>query len=75
MILPSKYLREDEALLGVGAKILGILRHDMPLSELWEESKAQENMSSFERFVIALDMLYIMGLIVFENHKIKRIEK
>lgn len=75
MILPSKYIQEDEALLGLGAKILSILYEDKALSELWEETKAQQNVSNYERFVLALDMLYVMGLIIFEDQKIKRIAK
>jgi len=75
MILPSKYIREDEALLGVGAKILGLLIHDMPLSELWEKSKKQLDLGNFERFVLTLDMLYVMGLIVFDDNEIQRIRK
>lgn len=75
MILPNKYLREDEALLGLGAKILALLDCDAPLSELWEQTKAKENVGSYERFVLALDMLYLLGLIIFEDSKIKRIKE
>lgn len=75
MILPSKYIREDEALLGVGAKILSLLVDAMPLSELWDKSKKQLHLANFERFVITLDMLYVMGLIVFDENEIKRAEK
>ena len=73
MILPNKYLREDEALLGLGAKILALLNQDTPLSELWEVTKVKENVGSYERFVLALDMLFLLGLIIFEDNRIKRI--
>ena len=75
MILPNKYLREDEALLGVGGKILLLLQQDMLLSELWEETKNKENIGNFERFVLALDLLYLLGLIIFEENKIKRVKE
>jgi hypothetical protein len=75
VILPNKYLREDEALLGVGGKILLLLQQDMLLSELWEETKNKENIGNFERFVLALDLLYLLGLIIFEENKIKRVKE
>ena len=75
MILPNKYLREDEALLGVGGKILLLLQQDMLLSELWEETKKKENIGNFERFVLALDLLYLLGLIIFDENKIKRVKE
>lgn len=75
MILPNKYLREDEALLGLGGKILVSLKQDMPISDLWEETKTKENIGSFERFVLALDMLYLLGLIIFDDNKIRRIKE
>jgi hypothetical protein len=75
VILPNKYLREDEALLGVGGKILLLLQQDMLLSELWEETKKKENIGNFERFVLALDLLYLLGLIIFDENKIKRVKE
>ena len=75
MILPNKYLREDEALIGLGGKILLSLKQDMPISDLWEEIKTKENIGSFERFVLALDMLYLLGLIIFDDNKIRRIKE
>jgi hypothetical protein len=75
VILPNKYLREDEALLGVGGKILLLLQQDMLLSELWEETKNKENIGNFERFVLALDLLYLLGLIIFEENEIKRVKE
>ncbi len=74
MILPNKYLREDEALLGTGAKLLSLLNHDKALSELWEEARTIETLSNFERFVLSLDMLYMLGLLVFEDNKLRKIE-
>lgn len=72
MILPNKYLREDETLLGIGAKLLSLLNYDKSLSELWEEAKVIDTLANFERFVLSLDMLFILGLIVFEDNKLKR---
>lgn len=75
MILPSKYIEEHESLLGVGAKLLRYIDNDIALSELWEESKAQKYLLNFERFILALDMLYAMGLISLEDQTIRRTNK
>ncbi|GAC19009.1 hypothetical protein GARC_2042 [Paraglaciecola arctica BSs20135] len=52
-----------------------LLQQDMLLSELWEETKEKENIGNFERFVLALDLLYLLGLIIFEENKIKRVKE
>ena len=72
MILPSKYVQEKESLLGLGAVVLSYLKNDIPLSELWERSKENVETMSFERFVLVLDMLFVMGLIVVEGQLVKR---
>ena len=72
MILPSKYVQEKESLLGLGAVVLSYLKNDIPLSELWERSKENVETISFERFVLVLDMLFVMGLIVVEGQLVKR---
>ncbi len=72
MILPNKYLREDEALIGFGTVMLKHLTTERPLSDLWEDVKGYESFGNFERFILVLDMLYILGLIEFKNNKIQR---
>lgn len=74
MILPSKYVQENESLLGLGATILRFLNKDMPLSELWECAKESLNSINFERFVLALDLLFVMGLVAIDGQLVKRIE-
>ena len=73
MIMPSKYLREDEALIGVGALLLALLDRNKNLSDLWEEAKNISSVGNYERFVLALDFLYLLGLIDVRNNEIERI--
>ena len=69
MILPSKHLSEDRALLTVGAVVLQHLSRPVTVSALWEEllrSHAEEEMPShpgYDTFVLALDLLFLMGAI------------
>ena len=72
MILPNKYVREDEALIGFGSVMLKRLTAEQTLSNLWEEVKGCESFGNFERFILVLDMLYMLGLVEFKNNKIQR---
>ena len=69
MILPSKHLSQDRALLSVGAAILRHLSHPVTVSALWEQmpravldQKASPHMR-YDGFVLALDLLFLIGAI------------
>lgn len=69
MILPSKHLPQDRALLTVGAAILRHLSHPVTVSALWEQMpraavghKASSPMR-YDGFVLALDLLFLIGAI------------
>ncbi len=42
MILPTKHVRGDRALIGVGGEILRLLRQPMTVSRLWDEVRVPE---------------------------------
>ena len=63
MILPTKHISENEAILGVGATILRHLDSPITVSGLWERTKVESNVGTFERFVLAADLLFIIGAI------------
>ncbi|WP_409200380.1 ABC-three component system middle component 6 [Methanobrevibacter sp. DSM 116169] len=67
MILPTKYLNSDETLIGVGNLIIRNISSSIPLSTLWEKVKKNENVYNFERFLLTLDMLFIIGIIDLDN--------
>lgn len=75
MILPNKYLTENEALIGVGSILLGKLSTAKTLSNLWEEVKDISNVGNFERFILGLDLLFVLSLIELKNSKIVKTEK
>ena len=69
MILPSKHLPQDRALLTAGAAILRHLSHPVTVSSLWEQmpravvhQKASSPMR-YDGFVLALDLLFLIGAI------------
>jgi len=69
MILPSKHLSQGRALLTVGATILRRLAHPATISALWEvmlhpADKQKEPVHlRYDAFVLALDLLFLVGAI------------
>jgi hypothetical protein len=67
MILPTKHLKTEQSLLGVGALLLARLRRSMTVSGLWEAVKAEPSVGSYPRFILALDLLYALDAIELQN--------
>jgi hypothetical protein len=71
MILPGKHLKQNKALLGIGAEIISNLDEPRTVSELWEQIRiGRENSSSnlsFDWFILALTFLYTIGAIDFSR--------
>jgi hypothetical protein len=63
MILPTKHIPQSEALIGIGATMLEHLSGPMTVSGLWERLRSEPNVGTFERFVLASNLLYIIGAI------------
>ena len=72
MILPSKHISEDQALLGVGAILLRHLDRPQTVTSLWEKARKNDVVGTFERFVLALDLLHITGAVSLSGGMIKR---
>jgi hypothetical protein len=67
MILPTKYIPQSESLIGVGATLLGHLDAPSTVSGLWERVKTEPNVGTFERFILASNLLYLIGAIDINN--------
>lgn len=79
MILPSKYLSPDRALLTVGARILENLRQPKTVSTLWEKlhrkggrTQQMNSTLSYNNFVLAMDLLFLMGAVELVDGILKR---
>ena len=72
MILPSKHVSEQHTLIGVGALLLSELTHPESVTNLWERVRLQPTMGTFERFVLALDMLNIVGAVTVAGGILER---
>ena len=74
MILPSKHLSQDRALLTIGARILQRLSRPKTISALWEELLRQNPAGGnttpllrYDGFVLALDLLFLIGAIELQD--------
>jgi hypothetical protein len=95
MILPTKHLREDQALIAVGAELLGLLDEPKTVSRLWDElrraraetattpaanrpSQPQQPVQArstvpFDWFILALDLLYLLGAVELQRGRIRKV--
>jgi hypothetical protein len=72
MILPTKHIPQNEALIGVGATMLAHLNTPVTVSGLWERLRTEPNVGTFERFVLASNLLYLIGAIDMKDGLIVR---
>lgn len=78
MILPSKHLRSERALLTVGADILVKLERPCTVSKLWDDIREERRQKqaptrlSYDWFILALCLLLILGTVSFEDGILKR---
>lgn len=76
MILPTKGIGPDKALLSIGASILRDLDEPKTVSRLWAELRQVEEGPpdlTFDWFVLALDLLYLMGTLDYLGGRVVRI--
>ena len=63
MILPTKHIPGDRALIGVGARVLDDLKRPRTVTSLWEATKSRPEVGTFERFALVLALLYTIGAV------------
>ncbi len=78
MILPSKHLSQERALLTVGAKLLARLSKPKTVSTLWEEiscpaeTQAKKPALRYDSCVLTLDLLFMIGAIELKDGLLRR---
>ncbi len=69
MILPTKHIRPDRALLSVGGDLLISLREPVTVSRLWDDIRSKRGDPgepapiNYNWFVLALDLLFMIGAV------------
>lgn len=74
MILPSKYIKLENSIFFLGAVVLSEKIDNESVSSLWEKLRRSGQIGSFDRFVAAMDFLYLIGAVTFEGGLVKRIK-
>ena len=72
MIIPSKHIKLSNSALGIGSTLLENLEDSQTVSTLWERTKKLNGVRNFGRFTLALDLLFLLGLIDFKEGLIIR---
>ncbi len=77
MILPTKRLHQDRALLSVGAEVLRRLDEPKTVSRLWDEVQAKYRgrktaTLTYDWFVLALDLLFSVNAVTLANGRIAK---
>ncbi len=74
MILPTKHISIRRSVIYFGAVILKHLKTRITVTSLWERIKQSGEIRNYEDFTLALDFLYILNLIDYQNGQIRRVK-
>ena len=72
MILPTKHITCDNSLIGLGAKIIANIAKPISIVKLWDILRNDKSIGTYERFILALDLLFIVGAIKFSKGLIRK---
>lgn len=78
MILPAKHLSPERALLSVGGHLLEQLDAPQTVSSLWDSVRARRETDdprapiSYDWFILALDLLFMMGAVSLDRGVVRR---
>lgn len=81
MILPTKRLRVEASLLGLGAEVIHLLDRPKTISGVWEEMKATRDREqsagslNYEWFVLSLDLLFAIGAVSLVDGELWRAKR
>ena len=75
MILPTKGITPDRALISLGAEILRLLDEPKTISRVWEDLRragTTDRDLAFDWYVLALDLLFALGTISIDKGRVQR---
>lgn len=78
--MPTKHIKTENALIGVGAEVLALLDREKTASRLFHDLQEDRRANylatiHFDWFLLALGFLYSVGAIRFENGLIKKMNQ
>ena len=72
MILPTKTCSLSNSLLGFGTVVLESLNSPTTVTSLWEKIQNEDQQITFEKFILTLDLLYLLSVIEFDQGLLRR---
>lgn len=78
--MPTKHIKTENALVGVGAEVLSLLDREKTVSTLfrdvqkWRRENDLANIH-FDWFLLSLDFLYSVGALRFESGLLKKMNQ
>lgn len=76
MILPNKHLLSQDSLIGIGGLLLTkIGPGGTTVSKLWEGVRDRREVGTYDRFILALDTLYLLGYLNLEDGMLTKQER
>ena len=68
MILPNKHLLSQDSLIGIGGLIMCRVKNSgTTVTGLWEQVRQKREIGTYERFILALDTLFLLGFLDFQS--------
>ncbi|MCR5976693.1 hypothetical protein GDN83_02800 [Gordonia jinghuaiqii] len=67
MILPTKYIPASDSVLGRAGAILPLRESNPTVSELWHSYRTIRTDESFDSFVEALTLLFMLGVVSIDT--------
>jgi hypothetical protein len=80
MILPTKHLPPNRAIISVSSEIYSLINKRSTISSVWSELQERHKSSlrigeiSYDWFILALDFLYIIGIIEHKSGLLKKVK-
>jgi len=80
MLMPTKHIKTENAIIGVGGEVLDLLVHDKTVSRVFHDLQKKRNENElttihFDWFLLAVDFLYAIGAIRFEAGVLKKLNQ
>ena len=75
MIMPTKHVTIRHSLIGQSMLVLQKLNRPKTTSTLWSQVKHSDEIRSYERFLMAVDLLFILGAIELREGLLRRVKQ
>ncbi len=80
MLMPTKHIKTENALVGVGAEVLSLLERDKTVSTLFRDVQKWRRDNDlatihFDWFLLSLDFLFSVGALRFESGVLKKLNQ